>query len=259
MVNIRSRANWDARASRGVSQTTWAARRGFTVHYSAGPTSQTPRQIQNFHMNPPPSGRGWSDVAYNFLVDRNGVAYEGRGWLGVGAHAAPHNTSHIGVCFIGRDGDATPAAKATIRALYDEAVRRKGGNLTMTHHGGLSGNSTSCPGADLRSWVQSGMPASGTGGAPDGLGTSHMLGLKRGDKGQAVRDLQVFLRDAGYPPANSLHGGEWDGDYGAGTSAAVLACRRANGGNPANGDTVSYWAMNQLRRGWFKQMVKEHG
>src|SRR5699024_6891499 len=137
MVNIVSRSGWDARAGRGVSRTSWGSRRGFTVHYSSGPTTQTPRQIQNFHMD----GRGWSDVAYNFLVDDAGTAYEGRGWLGVGAHAAPHNTSHIGVCFIGRDGDATPAAKATIRALYDEAVRRKGGSLSMTYHRGLSGQS----------------------------------------------------------------------------------------------------------------------
>jgi hypothetical protein len=94
--------------------------------------------------------RGWADVGYNFLVDSQGNIYEGRGWLTVGAHAAPHNTSHIGVCFIGRDGDATPAAKAAIRGLYDQACRLAGRTLQRTWHGGLSGNSTSCPGADLR-------------------------------------------------------------------------------------------------------------
>jgi hypothetical protein len=157
LVNIRSRSSWGARAPRSRTTTTWAARTGFTVHYSAGPPTQTPRQIQNFHMD----GRGWADVGYNFLVDQAGNVHEGRGWLTVGAHAAPHNTSHIGVCFIGRDGDATPAAKAAIRGLYDEANRRAGKVLSRTWHGGLSGNSTSCPGADLRSWAQAGMPASG--------------------------------------------------------------------------------------------------
>ncbi|GAA1460525.1 peptidoglycan-binding domain-containing protein [Nocardiopsis exhalans] len=160
MSRLVSRSAWGARAPRSRTSTTWAARSGFTVHYSAGPPTQTPRQIQNFHMD----GQGWADVGYNFLVDRQGNVYEGRGWLAVGAHAAPHNTSHIGVCFIGRDGDATPAAKAAIRGLYDEANRRAGKTLSRSWHGGLSGNSTSCPGADLRSWVRAGMPVPGSGG-----------------------------------------------------------------------------------------------
>lgn len=157
MSTIISRSGWGARAPRNRTGTTWSARTGFTVHYSAGPPTQTPRQIQNFHMD----GQGWADVGYNFLVDRSGNVYEGRGWLTVGAHAAPHNTSHIGVCFIGRDGDATPEAKAAIRWLYDEANRRAGRTLARTWHGGLSGNSTACPGADLREWVRAGMPTDG--------------------------------------------------------------------------------------------------
>ncbi|GAB3485362.1 hypothetical protein GCM10027440_28950 [Nocardiopsis coralliicola] len=153
MVAIVPRSEWGARSPRSVTETTWGGRTGFTVHYSEGPTSQTPRQIQDFHMD----GNGWADVGYNFLVDTDGTAYAGRGWLVVGAHAAPHNTTHIGVCFIGRDGDATDAAKTTIRALYDEANDKAGKTLDQTYHGGLSGNSTDCPGADLRAWVQDGM------------------------------------------------------------------------------------------------------
>lgn len=63
MVNIKSRADWGARSA-SFGSTSWGARTGFTVHYSAGPTSQTPRQIQNYHMD----GNGWSDVGYNFLA-----------------------------------------------------------------------------------------------------------------------------------------------------------------------------------------------
>ena len=163
MVTIIRRASWGARAPRSRSTVAWSRRTGFTVHYSAGPTSQTPRQIQNFHMD----SNGWADIGYNFLVDRSGKIYEGRGWTVAGAHAAPHNTTHIGVCFIGRDGDATPAAKNAIRSLYDEANRRSGRPLARTWHGGLYGNSTECPGADLRSWVRAGMPAGGGGGTPD--------------------------------------------------------------------------------------------
>lgn len=57
-MNITTRAQWGARKPKSRSTTTWAARREFIVHYSEGPTSQTVRQIQNFHMD----GRGWSDI-----------------------------------------------------------------------------------------------------------------------------------------------------------------------------------------------------
>ncbi len=245
MVNIKSRAAWGARPA-SFGSTSWGARTGFTVHYSAGPTSQTPRQIQNYHMD----GNGWSDVGYNFLVDKSGTAYEGRGWLGVGAHAAPHNTSHIGVCFIGRDGDATPAAKATIRALYDEACKRAGRTLSKTYHGGLPGNSTSCPGAELRAWVQNGMPAS-DGGGSNGMGFDYMVNLKEGDKGEAVKALQTSLRHAGFGSHLGTYGPNKDGvdgEYGAGTSKAVLAARKWVGSGATSGKKVTGPAAAQIFR-----------
>lgn len=36
------------------------------------------RDIQHFHMAPPPLGRGWDDSGHNFLVCRNGVILQGR-------------------------------------------------------------------------------------------------------------------------------------------------------------------------------------
>jgi len=155
-VDIISRAEWGARAPRARETTTWARRTEFVVHYSEGPTTQTPRQIQNYHMD----SNGWSDIGYNFLVDVRGRIYEGRGWLVVGAHAPNHNTSGIGVCFIGRDGDATDAAKNAIRWLYDEACRRKGGTLAKRGHRDVT--ATSCPGDQLYAWVRAGMPAPGS-------------------------------------------------------------------------------------------------
>ncbi|WP_184077263.1 peptidoglycan recognition protein family protein [Nocardiopsis mwathae] len=160
MVYIRSRSSWGARSPRNRQGVSRARRVEFTVHYSQGPTTQTPRQIQNFHMD----SNGWADIGYNFLVDRSGVVYEGRGWNVAGAHAAPRNVQGIGVCFIGRDGDATDAAKRSIRALYEEACRRVGRRLRMRGHRDI--NSTSCPGDDLYAWVKSGMPVDGAPTAP---------------------------------------------------------------------------------------------
>jgi len=160
-VEIISRAKWGARAPRSRARVSWRDRRELIVHYSEGPTTQSVRSIQDFHMD----GRGWSDIGYNFLVDVKGRIYEGRGWLVQGSHAPNHNRSGIGVCMIGRDGDATPAAKRSIRWLYDEAVRRAGRNLAKLGHRDVY--ATSCPGNELHAWVRAGMPVTGGEGDDD--------------------------------------------------------------------------------------------
>lgn len=154
MVDIVNRADWGARTPTSINRTTWAQRVGVAVHYSGGSPTSTPRDLQNYAMDQ----LGYSDGHYNFLVDRDGVAYEGRGWLVVAAHAAGQNTAWVGVCFIGRDPDVTDAAKTTIRALYDEANRLAGRTLQYSGHGQLPGQNTDCPGANLRAWVAAGMP-----------------------------------------------------------------------------------------------------
>ncbi|WP_333486338.1 N-acetylmuramoyl-L-alanine amidase [Streptomonospora mangrovi] len=152
MVDIVDRSEWGARAPTSTTETDWSARTEFVVHYSAGPPDQSPKDIQRHHMD----SNGWSDIGYNFLVDTEGTAYEGRGWLVVGAHATGHNTSGIGVCFIGGDSDTTSAAKNTIRALYHEANRKAGRTLTARGHRDVG--STSCPGDSLHQWVADGLP-----------------------------------------------------------------------------------------------------
>ncbi|MEV6817842.1 N-acetylmuramoyl-L-alanine amidase [Nocardiopsis dassonvillei] len=233
MVSIRSRSSWGARAPRSISRTTWSARRGFTVHHSAGPPTQSVRSIQDFHMD----GRQWSDVGYNLLVDDAGTAYEGRGWLVIGAHAAPYNTSHIGVCFIGSDGDATDAAKRTIRALYDEACERAGRRLSITGHRDL--NSTTCPGGDLYQWVRAGMPTNATSTEGD-----DMIGLRKGDRGEAVKALQLLIEYAG----RSVGKAGIDGHYGDDTAEGLRLVRQDmdSRAEPGYGDTVTGWAYAQL-------------
>lgn len=152
-LDIVSRAQWGAKTPTSRIATTWGRRTEFVVHHSEGPTNASVRSIQDFHMGP---ARGWADVAYNFLVRDDGTIYEGRGWLTVGAHAIGHNTSGIGVCYIGMNAP-TDAAKHSIRALYDYACGQAGHKLLMRGHGQLSQNSTDCPGSKLLAWVKAGM------------------------------------------------------------------------------------------------------
>ena len=85
------------------------------VHHTAGTNAYTPAQaasivrgIEVYHVK----GNGWNDIGYNFLVDRYGTVYEGRGGgmtrNVIGAHALGFNTGTAGVALIGNFQNATP-------------------------------------------------------------------------------------------------------------------------------------------------------
>lgn len=220
-MNIIARSRWGARPPRSRLTTTWTRRTEFVVHHTEGPTDQTPRAIQDFHMDT----RGWADIGYNFLIRDDGTIYEGRGWLVIGAHAVGHNTSGIGAAYIGTN-HPTAAAKAALRALYDTACAKAGRRLRPAGHGQLSGNSTSCPGPALRSWIAAGMPAGGPPAAPPWPGrilAAHHPIMQGAD----VLTWQSQIRRHGY----SLTA---DGYYGP-RSAAVCRAFQTRAGLPADG------------------------
>lgn len=71
-------------------------------------------------------------------------------------------------------------------------------------------------------------------------GGDDVIGLSKGDSGQAVKGLQVLLKRAGHDP------GAIDGQYGPATSAAVLACRRSVGSKAKSGDSIGGYAYAQI-------------
>jgi hypothetical protein len=93
------------------------------VHHTAGANSYTAadsaaivRGIQRYHV----LSNGWNDIGYNFLVDKYGQVFEGRGGgidrNVVGAHAAGFNTGSTGVSVLGTYSSA-PASAAAVAAL----------------------------------------------------------------------------------------------------------------------------------------------
>jgi flagellar hook assembly protein FlgD len=84
-----------------------------TVNTNAYSRAQAPaivRGIQTYHVK----GNGWNDIGYNFLIDRYGTVYEGRGGgidrNVIGAHSEGFNTGSVGIALIGTYSSAGPTA-----------------------------------------------------------------------------------------------------------------------------------------------------
>jgi len=69
------------------------------IHHSAIPlaTNETIRSVQDLHMDT----NHWADVGYHYVIDKEGIVYEGRDIHVRGASVAGYNTGTIGVCVMG--------------------------------------------------------------------------------------------------------------------------------------------------------------
>lgn len=155
------------------------------VHYTAGPVTQTVAQIRAYHKN----RRGWSDIAYHWLVDQWGNLHTGRGWGKTGAATYGHNSSSYAICWIG-DAATVPsgAALSTISRQIDHIRSRLGRNVPVKGHRDV--RSTSCPGDRLYSWVKQGHnPSNNNSG-----GVVSPRYLRVGVQGEDVREWQKDLQ-----------------------------------------------------------------
>lgn len=109
------------------------------------------RGIQDFHMRPTSKGgRGWSDIAYSFLVG-GGQIFEGRGVGIAGGHTAGDNSQSHAICLIGDYTWMTPK-QADLEAIawLMRHGRERGwwGDLTGPHRD-APGAATQCCGRNL--------------------------------------------------------------------------------------------------------------
>jgi len=131
------------------------------VHHTAGPNDLTDwaaymRAVWDYHVN----GRGWDDIGYNWLIDPNGVIYQGRGDNIRGAHFCGNNTGTMGVAMMGNFTAQAPsiAALTALESLLAwKSCDRELDPLTSALHassgrnlrhisGHRDGCATSCPG-----------------------------------------------------------------------------------------------------------------
>jgi hypothetical protein len=75
----------------------------------------------------------------------------------------------------------------------------------------------------------------------DDMASTGIIGLKKGDKGEAVKALQAILAKTGH-----LTDADVTGTYDSKTAAALLALRKAEGSSATSGDEVSGWAYQQV-------------
>jgi hypothetical protein len=122
------------------------------VHHTVNSNTYTAAQvpgmlaaIYTFHTTPTAQGgRGWCDIAYNFVIDRFGRTWEARSGGAqnaiVGGHAAGFNTGSVGVSFLGQyQPGSSPTAASPSSAAVQAAGRLIGWKLGLN---GLDPNST---------------------------------------------------------------------------------------------------------------------
>jgi hypothetical protein len=160
--NFTSRSTWGARAARSTPSYTTV--NFLIVHHEFGSNTSSDwparvRAVQNLHMDT----NGWADVGYNYLVDPNGVAYEGRGGGEnvIGAHACGRNTNTMGVCMLGNFTSVRPTnnAEYTLKRILAWKAKQRGLSVLGTGYhvdrtiyrisGHRNSCSTECPGNSL--------------------------------------------------------------------------------------------------------------
>ena len=141
-VSVRARTDWGC--PDGESSPLWTPQHTVVthavVHHTAGANMVADwdnelRNIWYLHTYT----NGWGDIGYNFLIDPNGVVYEGRaGGAGIiGAHFSCRNTNTVGVALLGTFTNVPPtdAALASLKNLLTELCRRNGIDPTaIVHH-----------------------------------------------------------------------------------------------------------------------------
>lgn len=153
-LKVFSRSRWRARAAESLADQ-GAPREAF-IHYSDDvgenridtfdEQAAKARAIQDFHMD----GRGWSDIAYHFLVFqpfgklRRARIFQGRRVTAVPAAQAGHNTGTLAICVV-----AGPGRKLRRNTRYQieqilrahPSVRVVGGHRDVV--------ATDCPGDEI--------------------------------------------------------------------------------------------------------------
>lgn len=201
------------------------------IHHTGDATVFPPTtdfaQVVRFYWDLHVNTNGWSDIGYNWLIDRNGIIYEGRGDGILGAHFSGQNTGTTGIALIGNFGLEQPSS-AALNSLQDllawesddknisinGSSLHNASGLVLNHISGhRDGGSTVCPGNNLYNLLPSirtnvsNDPCFNSSTNNSDLVIENMYTVPSNPQvGQSV-DLFVEIKNVGTVTANSL---SWD-------------------------------------------------
>ncbi|MCJ8336578.1 MAG: N-acetylmuramoyl-L-alanine amidase [Epibacterium sp.] len=117
-------------------------------------------EVRRWHLE-----RGFSDIGYHYLIDRDGQVMVGRELARIGAHVKGHNTGSIGIALFGGHGSAesdqfadnfTSKQADALETLLDH-LRDEFNVRTIRGHNEYAAKA--CPGFQVREWLDSRKPA----------------------------------------------------------------------------------------------------
>jgi N-acetylmuramoyl-L-alanine amidase len=118
-------------------------------------TSAKVAEIRRWHV----ADRGWKDIGYHYLIDRDGTVAYGRPLAQIGAHVAGRNTGTIGVCLIGGHGSSEKDKfRDNFTQAQERSLQKVIADLMSTHptitrvSGHNQWAAKACPGFNVPSW-----------------------------------------------------------------------------------------------------------
>jgi hypothetical protein len=97
--------------------------------------------------------RGWKDIGYHYVINRNGHIMVGRPLDKVGAHVIDHNTGTVGICLVGGrggnesnkfDNHFTAEQRAAVLKLIDDLKARFPAIMKVSGHNEYAPKSCPC-------------------------------------------------------------------------------------------------------------------
>lgn len=105
--------------------------------------------------------RGWTDIGYHYLIDRDGTVVEGRPIEKAGAHVKGHNAHSVGISlFGGHGGDQDDSFEEHFTPEQDRALRKLLAQLQMEYpsiksiRGHNAVSAKMCPCFQVQPWLK---------------------------------------------------------------------------------------------------------
>lgn len=129
--------------------------------WSQRSTADKVAEVKRWHVE----DRGWKDIGYHFLIDRNGYTVTGRPLDQIGAHTVGKNIGTIGIALFGGHGSAatdkfadhfTPDQDQSLRALLVRLMKQYPSIKMISGHNQHAAKG--CPGFSVPSWYAKARP-----------------------------------------------------------------------------------------------------